>query len=75
MTSKKARGPDRLNMGIYSLGVLLYVLLAGILPHDSTTFRRGGVEHIRRIIRETDPKTPSTRLTKLGEEAKKLGII
>jgi serine/threonine protein kinase len=57
---------------IYSLGVLLYVLLAGILPYDSKTFRQGGVEHIRRIIRETDPKTPSTRLTKLGEEATKL---
>ncbi|MHC4519870.1 MAG: tetratricopeptide repeat protein [Planctomycetota bacterium] len=57
---------------IYSLGVLLYVLLAGILPYDSETFRRGGVEHIRKIIRETDPKTPSTRLTKLGEEAAKL---
>ncbi len=57
---------------IYSLGVLLYVLLAGILPYDSQTFRQGGVEHIRKIIRETDPKTPSTRLTKLGEQAKKL---
>jgi len=57
---------------IYSLGVLLYVLLAGILPYDSKTFREGGVEHIRRIIRETDPKTPSTRLAKLGEEATKL---
>ncbi len=57
---------------IYSLGVLLYVLLAGILPYDSKTFRQGGIEHIRRIIRETDPKTPSTRLTKLGEEARKL---
>jgi serine/threonine protein kinase/tetratricopeptide (TPR) repeat protein len=57
---------------IYSLGVLLYVLLAGILPYDSETFRRGGIEHIRKTIRETDPKTPSTRLTKLGEEAKKL---
>ena len=57
---------------IYSLGVLLYILLAGILPYDSKTFRGGGVEHIRRIIRETDPKTPSTRLTKLGKEARKL---
>jgi len=57
---------------IYSLGVLLYVLLAGILPYDSQTFRQGGVEHIRKTIRETDPKTPSTRLTKLGEEAKKV---
>jgi len=57
---------------IYSLGVLLYVLLAGILPYDSQTFRQGGVEHIRKIIRETAPKTPSTRLTKLGEQGTKL---
>jgi eukaryotic-like serine/threonine-protein kinase len=54
---------------IYSLGVLLYVLLTGVLPFDSDTLRTGGIEHIRQIIRETDPKTPSTRLTKLGEEA------
>ena len=57
---------------IYSLGVLLYVLLTGVLPFDSDTLRTGGIEHIRQIIRETDPKTPSTRLTKLGEEAKKI---
>jgi len=57
---------------IYSLGVLLYVMLTGVLPFDSDTLRTGGIEHIRQIIRETDPKTPSTRLTKLGEEAKKL---
>ena len=57
---------------IYSLGVLLYVLLAGVLPFDSDTLREGGVEHIRRIIRETDPKTPSTRLRNLGQEAKKI---
>ena len=54
---------------VYSLGVLLYVLLTGVLPFDSDTLRTGGIDHIRQVIRETDPKTPSTRLTKLGEEA------
>ena len=52
--------------------MLLYELLIGVLPFDSETLRGGGVEHIRKVIRETDPKTPSTRLTKLGDEAKQV---
>ncbi len=57
---------------VYSLGVLLYVLLTGVLPFESDTLRKGGIDQIRRTIRETDPKTPSTRLSSLGEEAKKV---
>ncbi len=53
---------------VYSLGVLLYVLLAGVLPFESETLREGGLEHLRRLVREQDPKTPSTRLVNLGDK-------
>jgi serine/threonine protein kinase/tetratricopeptide (TPR) repeat protein len=53
---------------IYSLGVLLYVLLAGVLPFDPQTFREGGIDRIRKLIREGDPKTPSTRLGETSAE-------
>ncbi|MHC4257792.1 MAG: protein kinase domain-containing protein [Planctomycetota bacterium] len=54
---------------IYSLGVVLYELLAGTLPFDSQTLREGGFAEIQRIIREDEPPRPSTKLSSLGEHA------
>jgi non-specific serine/threonine protein kinase/serine/threonine-protein kinase len=59
---------------VYSLGVLLYELLAGTTPFDKERFRQVGNDEMRRIIREEEPPRPSTRISTLGRAAATLSV-
>ncbi len=52
---------------VYSLGVILYQLLVGVLPFDAKALRAAGMEALLRTIREQEPPKPSTRIRSMGE--------
>jgi len=57
---------------VFSLGIVLYELLAGSLPFDFKRVRSKGYFEVQRFIREEEPPTP---LRRLGDLRESLGQI
>lgn len=59
---------------VYSLGVLLYELLVGVLPLDIKAMRKMALGEVLRAIRETPAPKPTAKITEMGSAAEKLAL-
>jgi serine/threonine protein kinase/tetratricopeptide (TPR) repeat protein len=57
---------------VYSLGVILYQLLVGVLPIEVKALQAAGLEAILRVIREQEPPKPSIRIRSMGPASPEL---
>ena len=48
---------------VYSLGVVLYVLLAGVLPFETRQRQKQPLDELLRMLREEEPPRPSTKVS------------
>ena len=57
---------------VYSLGVVLYEMLVGVVPLD---LHAVGDRALRTALREQDPPRPSTKLTELGDTTDEIARV
>jgi len=54
---------------VYSLGLVLYELMAGSLPPDRSSLRAKGLDDLLRTLRESEPSRPSTVIASAAQRA------